>query len=49
MFQALHVGLERTMTIAQGGTFCDFRFKKGRPTPDGWPPKFLTQIQTTEA
>lgn len=42
MFQGLQVGLERTMTIAQGGRFCDFRFKKGRPTPDGWPPKFLT-------
>jgi hypothetical protein len=34
-------GLERTTTIAEGYTRCDFRWKKGRPVRPGWPPPFL--------
>jgi len=34
-------GLERTETLAQGGRRCDFRYKRGRPTPSGWPPPWL--------
>ncbi len=40
MFQALGLGLKRTGTIAHGCTHCDFRFKKGGETEEGWPPKF---------
>ncbi len=36
--QVYNQGLERTETLAQGGRRCDFRYKRGRPTPAGWPP-----------
>jgi len=40
MFNALkNVEFKRTHTIAGGGPFCDFRFKKGGSTPRGWPPE----------
>jgi hypothetical protein len=35
--KALGSGLSRTMTIAEGGQKCDFRFKRGRETKEGWP------------
>jgi hypothetical protein len=38
---AFGLGLERTTTIAEGAERCDFRFKRGRETPRGWPPKLL--------
>jgi len=34
-------GLVRNMTIAEGADKCDFRYKKGRDTKEGWPPSFL--------
>ena len=40
--KAFGSGLARTMTISEGAQKCDFRFKKGRDTKDGWPPSFLT-------
>jgi hypothetical protein len=47
LYQALNIGLERTTTIAQDGVACDFRFKRGRKTPDGWPPAFLQPSEET--
>jgi hypothetical protein len=41
LFAALGIGLERTMTLAEGCEKCDFRFKKGTKTPSGWPPPWL--------
>lgn len=41
MSDAFGLGLERTTTLAEGAERCDFRFKRGRETPRGWPPKFL--------
>ena len=38
---AFGLGLERTTTLAEGAERCDFRFKRGRETPRGWPPEFL--------
>jgi hypothetical protein len=35
--KALGWGLDRTTTIAEGGEKCDFRFKRGRETKEGWP------------
>jgi hypothetical protein len=40
LFGALGIELERTMTLAEGGEKCDFRFKKGE-SPSGWPPPWL--------
>jgi len=34
------LGLERTMTLAEGHATCDHRFQKGRRTEPGWPPPF---------
>jgi hypothetical protein len=34
-----NVEFKRTQTIASGGPFCDFRFRKGGSTPRGWPPE----------
>ncbi len=36
--KALGWGLVRTMTIAEGAEKCDFRFKRGRETQQGWSP-----------
>jgi len=33
--KALGLGLSRTMTIAEGGEKCDFRYKRGRETKQG--------------
>jgi hypothetical protein len=40
LYGALGVELKRTMTLAEGGEKCDFRFKKGE-SPSGWPPPWL--------
>ena len=37
------IGLRRTQTLAAGGDSCDLRFKKGKPTPKGWPPETLEE------
>ena len=34
-------GLERTVTLAEGHSKCDHRFKKGRKTELEWPPPFI--------
>jgi hypothetical protein len=34
-------GLVRNMTISEGAEKCDFRYKKGRDTKEGWPASFL--------
>lgn len=45
LFGTLGIELKRTMTLAQGGEKCDFRFKKGKSS-SGWPPPWLdTQKQ----
>ncbi|NPD90174.1 MAG: L-2-amino-thiazoline-4-carboxylic acid hydrolase [Asgard group archaeon] len=42
------IGFWRTKTLAGGGDFCDFRLKKGEPTPKGWPPETLEEwIEST--
>jgi hypothetical protein len=44
--KALSMGLVRTMTLAEGAEKCDFRWKKGRETKQGWPPEFLERSET---
>lgn len=44
--KALGMGLVRTMTIAEGAEKCDFRWKRGRATKQGWPPEFLKRNET---
>jgi hypothetical protein len=39
--KALGLGLIRTTTIAEGGLKCDFRYKHGRETKQGWSSKSL--------
>jgi hypothetical protein len=34
------LGLTRSMTLAEGDTKCNHRFKRGRETTAGWPPPF---------
>jgi hypothetical protein len=46
---AFGLGLERTTTLAEGAERCDFRFKRGRETPRGWPPEFLDGEKTHES
>jgi len=48
MSKACGLGLRRTMTIAEGYEKCDFRYKRGRETIDGWPPKFLERNEKSE-
>ncbi len=36
--EAFGTGLIRNTTIAEGAERCDFRFKRGRDTQQGWPP-----------
>ena len=43
MSEAFGMGLIRTTTIAEGYDKCNFRFKRGRATQQGWPPAFLDQ------
>lgn len=35
------LGLQRTMTLAEGHVKCDHRFKRGRETGQDWPPPWL--------
>lgn len=39
------LGLSRTMTLAEGGEKCDFRFKEGGKAQQEWPPPFLADLQ----
>lgn len=48
MFRALGIGLTRTQTIGNGAPKCDFRFKKGGETPQGWPPENLEEFNKGE-
>jgi hypothetical protein len=48
LFGALGIGLKRTMTLAEGGVRCDFRFKKGAEACSGWPPPWLDSQQEEE-
>jgi hypothetical protein len=41
--RAFDTGLVRTMTLAEGGDRCDFRYKRGREVEQGWPPGFLRE------
>jgi len=41
MSEAFGMGLTRTTTIAEGDEKCNFRFKRGRATQQGWLPAFL--------
>ncbi|MBN1572350.1 MAG: L-2-amino-thiazoline-4-carboxylic acid hydrolase [Deltaproteobacteria bacterium] len=41
--KSLFTGFYRTSTLASGGPVCDFRFKKGGETADGWPPEALPE------
>jgi hypothetical protein len=34
--EAMGMGLARTMTLAEGGEKCDYRFKRGRKTTQDW-------------
>ena len=36
-------GFRRSQTLAGGGEYCDFRLKKGKSTPRGWPPETLEE------
>ena len=35
----LNIGFKRTKTIAMGGTYCDFQFRKNHPSPGTWSPE----------
>ncbi len=37
------LGLSRTMTLAEGHSRCDHRFKKGRTSEPEWPPSFMEE------
>jgi hypothetical protein len=39
--RAMNTGFTRTMTLAEGGDRCDFRWMRGRETKSGWPPPWL--------
>lgn len=39
--QAKGSGLKRTTTLTEGGEKCDFRWKQGGETKEGWPPSWL--------
>ena len=43
VFKAQGIGFSRTQTLGNGGTKCDFRFKKGGCSPSGWPPEALRE------
>jgi len=41
MYKSYGIGFTRTQTIANGAKICNFRYKKGGKTADGWPPDKL--------
>ena len=43
LLSLLGIELKRTQTIANGGSFCDFRFIKNDKAPTGWPPESLPE------
>ena len=43
LFSLLGIELKRTQTIANGGSFCDFRYSKNDNGPIGWPPESLPE------
>ena len=43
LFTVLNINVKRTQTIANGGSFCDFRFIKKGIGPKGWPPESLPE------
>ena len=47
MFRSLGIGFTRTQTIANGGSFCDFRFTRKGETISGWPPEDLAEWNKT--
>jgi hypothetical protein len=46
--RAAGLGLQRTMTLAEGNAKCDHRFKRGRPTGQDWPPPWLRETHTAD-
>ena len=42
-YRAFGIGFKRTQTIANGASWCDFRFKKDWETPRGWPTEELEE------
>ena len=42
-YRAFGIGFKRTRTMANGASFCAFRFKKDWETPRGWPPEDLEE------
>lgn len=45
LFRDFGAGMKRTQTLGSGGGKCDFRFKKGGQTPEGWPPEHLAEFK----
>ncbi len=43
LFRSYGIGFSRTRTIGNGAETCDFRFKKGTGTANGWPPEKLDE------
>ena len=44
LWHALGVEVERTQTLANGGTCCDYRYiRRGRNGPPGWPPESVPE------
>lgn len=43
LFHAYGIGFQRTQTIGNGGSYCDFRFIKNGPLTKGWPPEELEE------
>lgn len=41
MYRNFGIGFTRTQIIANGDPICDFRYKRGGATPEGWPPEKL--------
>lgn len=39
MFKSYGIGFDRTQTIGNGASVCDFRFSKNGETRSGWPPE----------
>lgn len=47
MFRSFGIGFTRTQTIANGASFCDFRFRRKGETYSGWPPDDLPEWSET--
>lgn len=42
-FRTTGWSFQRSMTLAEGHTKCDFRYRKGSETSKGWPPPFMSR------